>query len=115
MNGVCTKCGLPQELCVCEIIAKESQHIKVYTVKRRFGKIYTLIEGFDSREINLRSVTKKLKAVLACGGTLKDGVIELQGDHRKNAVKQLTSLGFSEGTIEVKWNTSSGRNSSARR
>ena len=102
MNGICTICGLQKELCVCETIAKEQQRIKVYATRRRFGKLYTLIEGFDAREINLKNITKKLKSALACGGTLKEGVIELQGDHRQKAVKQLIALGFSQETIEVR-------------
>ena len=102
MNDVCTTCGLPQELCVCESIAREKQRIKVYTVKRKFGKIYTLLEGFDSKEIDLKDITKKLKSALACGGTLKESKIELQGEHRQKAAKQLVVLGFPSETIEMK-------------
>ena len=49
--------------------------------------MYTIIEGIDEKEINLKDLAKKLKAHLACGGTAKDGKIELQGEH-KTRVKE---------------------------
>lgn len=100
MSDVCYKCGLKKELCVCETIAKEGQEIKVRTIKKRFGKLATLIEGIDGRDINLKDLTKKLKVKLACGGTFKDGVIELQGDHIKQVMSELEKLGFAKETIK---------------
>ena len=93
MSEVCHKCGLPKDLCVCETIAKEEQQIKVRVVKRRFGKLMTLVEGFDS-DIKLKEITKSLKSKLACGGTLKNKVIELQGDHREKVKQELEKIGF---------------------
>jgi len=58
----------------------------------------TLISGFQG--IDLKTVAKGLKQELACGGTIKDSTVELQGDHSKNAKKALIKLGFSEDTIE---------------
>ncbi len=101
MNTICPKCGLPQELCVCEIIAKEEQRIKVRGAKRKFGKITTMIEGIDEKQIDLKEVAKKLKSRLACGGTVKHNVIELQGDHRSSIKQELIKLGFAEETIDV--------------
>ena len=102
MDSVCQKCGLPKDLCVCETIAKESQKIRIRTVKRRYGKISTIIEGIDQKDIDVKDLTKKLKSELACGGTHKDYTIELQGDHRQKAKAILARSGFSEGQIEVK-------------
>ena len=39
MSDICPKCGLPKELCVCDIIAKETQKITVKIEKKKFGKI----------------------------------------------------------------------------
>jgi len=102
MSEICTTCGLPKELCVCETIAKESQKIQVYTIKRKFGKIYTLVEGIDSKDIDIKDITKKLKSQLACGGTFKDGKIELQGQHTGTIRDVLVKLGFAPETVEIR-------------
>src|SRR5664280_2374507 len=68
---VCEICGLPEELCVCEEIAREIQKVKVYTVRRRFGKLMTIVEGIDEHDIDIKELTKELKAKCACGGTAK--------------------------------------------
>ena len=91
MSKICTICGLNEELCVCEIIAKESQKILVYIENKKFSKNYTIIEGLDKKEIDLKELSKKLKSEFACGGTIKDGKIELQGDH-KNYQKRAKSF-----------------------
>jgi len=96
---ICPKCGLPLQACVCKEIAKKEQKIKVRTDKRRYGKIITLIEGLSS-DVDLKDTAKKLKSALACGGTVKNNIIELQGDHRKKVKKALAKLGFPEETIE---------------
>lgn len=100
--NICQKCGLPKELCVCESIAKESQRIKVYTEKKKFGKLCTMVEGIDPKSINMRDVVRTLKAELACGGTFKEGRIELQGEHRQKAKNVLVKLGFAPETIELR-------------
>lgn len=102
MNEVCPKCGLPKDLCVCEIIAKEEQQIEIKIVKRKFGKIITTVEGIADKSIDLKEVTKALKSKLACGGTFKEGVIELQGNHAGKVKQYLIELGFPENTIKVK-------------
>ncbi len=99
---ICNKCGLPKELCACETIAKESQKIKVYLDKKKFGKIYTIVEGIDEKEIDMKDIAKKLKNYFACGGTYKDGKIELQGDHKNNMKKFLIQVGFAPETIEIR-------------
>ena len=90
--------GLPTETDVFEEIAKSEQHIKVSTDKRRYGKIITLVSGFD-KTVDLKGTAKSLKAKLACGGTVKDGVIELQGNHLKQVRPILVNLGFPEDSI----------------
>lgn len=97
---ICPKCGLPKEACVCEEIAKEKQKIKVYTEKKRYGKIVTMIKGIDSKSVDIKNLAKELKSELACGGTVKDNEVELQGEHTKKVRAKLVALGFSEDSIE---------------
>jgi translation initiation factor 1 len=101
MSEICQICGLPKDLCVCETIAKETQKIVVRVVKKKFNKIYTAIGGIDTKEIDIKEVTKKLKNKFACGGTAKNGVIELQGNHRAGIKDYLVQLGFLAETIDV--------------
>jgi len=90
--------GLPDEAGVFEEIAKGEQKITVSTVSRRYGKIITLVSGFDS-SFDVKGTAKTLKEKLACGGTVKDGVIELQGNHKKQVKPLLVNLGFPEDAI----------------
>ena len=92
------KTGLPIEAIVWEDLAKSEQKIKVSLGTRRYGKKITIVSGFD-KDIDVKAIAKSLKSVLACGGTVKDGKIELQGDHRKNVRKALVKLGFAEDSI----------------
>ena len=97
--SICPKCGLPLQACVCEEITKTEQRIHVRTEKKKFGKIATVISGFQG--VDLKSIAKDLKHELACGGTVKDKEIELQGDHTRNAKQALVKLGFSPNLIDV--------------
>lgn len=101
MAEVCPKCGLPKELCACQAIDKEKQNIRIYTEEKSFKKKMTVIEGIDSDQIDLKGLSKKLKTKLACGGTIKDGKLELQGDHKKRAKELLKEEGFPENIIQV--------------
>ena len=100
MVGVCNQCGLPEDLCVCEAIAREQQKITVAIEKRKFGKKYTVISGIK-KEANINEIFKDLKSKFACGGTAKTGQIELQGDHKSRMKAALVDLGFPEETIEI--------------
>ncbi|MGC8699707.1 MAG: stress response translation initiation inhibitor YciH [Candidatus Micrarchaeia archaeon] len=100
MSEICPKCGLPKELCVCDILEREtSRKIKVYAEKKKFQKYMTIVEGLNGEE--LERVTKSLKSMLACGGTFKNGVIELQGMHKEEVKKALIKLGYPEESIDV--------------
>ena len=102
-DELCLTCGLPKDLCVCEEIAKEEQLIRVFLEKRRYGKNYTLVTGIDPNEVDLGALAKKLKSKLACGGTYKEGRIELQGDHRYKIKAILEDSGFAASNIEVQF------------
>ena len=95
---ICPKCGLPEQACVCEQIVKSSQRIQVSTDKKRYGKIVTIVSGFEN-SVDVKKIAKSLKNELACGGTYKGGIIELQGDHTKKIRESLIKLGFEEESI----------------
>ena len=63
-------------------------------------RISTVVDGIG-KESDPSKITKILKSKLACGGTLKQGKIELQGDHRAKVKKILIQNGFAEEKIEV--------------
>lgn len=95
----CPKCGLPPELCVCDEMTRRGQKIRVRADKRSYGKVVTLVDGFDNVDID--KIAKDLKKKLACGGTSKNNIIELQGDHTNKVKNVLMDLGFSEDMIYV--------------
>ncbi len=91
---ICDTCGLPDEICVCEDIAREQQEIRITVDSRRYGKKMTIVEGIADSSIDIDSLLSQLKSRCACGGTIKEGNIELQGDHSKKVVEVLDTLGF---------------------
>lgn len=100
MSDICPKCGLPKELCVCDVLDKEIEsRIKVYVKKSKFNKVVTMIEGLNSGDID--NALKGLKRTLACGGTAKDSVIELQGNHKLKVKGVLIKMGYKDTSIDV--------------
>lgn len=61
--------------------------------KGRKGKGVTLIKGLALDEAALTALAKQLKASCGSGGTVKDGVIEIQGDHVETVMARLTQAG----------------------
>ncbi len=94
MSNICPKCGLPKEICVCEEIAREQQNITIAIDRRRYGKMMTIVDGLNPHDLDLSSLISNLKSICACGGTIKDGKIELQGDHRSKVKDALEKMGF---------------------
>jgi len=99
MGELCQVCGLPKELCACENIAREQQLIVISSQKRRYGKLVTIVEGIDANDINIDELARTLKTKCASGGTVKEGRIELQGEHRKKVEQVMKDMGFQ---VEVK-------------
>ena len=94
MASICNLCGLPEELCICQEIAKEQQKAIISTVRRRYGKMVTIVEGIEDTAIDINKLAKTLKSSCASGGTVKGRVIELQGEHKKRVAKVLTQNGY---------------------
>jgi len=92
--------GLPKELGVFEEIEKQTKaELKVYTTSKRFKKLVTVVEGL--KESELHAVAKELKRKLACGGTAKNGMVILQGDHLGKVTEFLAKLGYPKEVIKT--------------
>ena len=101
MADICPKCGLPLEICACEALMKEeASRIKVYSTKKRFGKLVTIIEGLSSGD--LVKTAKELKKKLACGGSAKENYVVLQGDHKERVRQILIGMGYNAKSIDVR-------------
>ena len=99
-ESTCPKCGMPEDLCVCDSIAKGEQKITVKLDTRSFGKEMTVVEGLED-EVDLEELASTLKSKLACGGTAKNGQIQLQGDHTRRIKDALKEEGFSPDQIQI--------------
>ncbi len=96
LDSICA--GLPPEL--CQQLEAESQVIKIKVEKRKVGRVVTVIEGIDSKMFDLKKLASYLKSKLAAGGTVKNGRIEIQGDHRHKIKKILVDeFGFRSENI----------------
>ncbi len=62
--------------------------------KGRAGKGVTLVKGLPLGLAELTALGKQLKAACGSGGTVKDGVIEVQGDHVERVMAALTTHGY---------------------
>jgi translation initiation factor 1 len=62
--------------------------------KRRAGKVVTVISGLRHDPATLTALLKTLKQQCGAGGTVKDGEIEIQGDHRERVARILAGLGY---------------------
>ena len=70
------------------------QVLRVRMEKRRYGKPVTIVEGFDLPDAEVQSIASELKSSMGTGGTVDDGRIELQGDHRGRVPDLLRARGF---------------------
>ena len=78
-----------------EPAAKAQQRVRVQRTKAgKGGKLVTAITGLEAPEAELKALLKQLKAHAGTGGTLKDGVIELQGDQVAPALAALEKAGY---------------------
>ena len=80
---------------------KSETHLIVRVEFRRWGKPVTIVQGLPKTGRSLVEVAHRLKERLATGGTAKEGVIMLQGDHRARIKDELVKLGFPDDHIEV--------------
>jgi len=95
---VCPKCRLPTSKCRCGKEEPAPPGDGIARVRRetkgRGGKTVTTVSGVPLGGEALRYLASDLKRRCGTGGTAKDGVIEIQGDHRETIVAELTRRGF---------------------
>jgi translation initiation factor 1 len=98
---LCPGCGEALDQCRCKEIADESRLTQLDGVVRirretsgRKGKGVTTLSGIPLKESELKALLKKLKQACGTGGALKEGVVEIQGDHRDKLKTLLEKEGF---------------------
>lgn len=95
---VCPRCGRPVDACICKKKAAPVKGDGVVRIMRdskgRKGKTVTLVTGLTLDENGLRALLTDLKRKCGSGGALKDGVLEIQGDHRDTIFAELKARGY---------------------
>ena len=92
----CPGCRQPVAKCVCRLpqVAKGDGIVRVSReTKGRGGKAVTLVRGVALPPDALAALGKELRTACGCGGTVKDGVIEVQGDHCDRVIAALQARG----------------------
>ncbi len=98
----CERCGKPESDCGCPALppaapvrlAPQDQTARLRLEKRAKGKLVTVVGGLDPEGNDLADLASRLKSRCGAGGTVKDGLIELQGDHLDSADQALKALGY---------------------
>lgn len=95
---MCPTCRQPLKQCVCKankVVPTGDGVVRVSReTKGRGGKAVTLVRGLALDEAALGSLGKQLRTACGSGGTVKDGVIEVQGDHCGRVMELLQAQGF---------------------
>jgi translation initiation factor 1 len=94
---MCPACRHPLSACLCKA-AKAPAGDGVVRVSReskgRGGKTVTLVRGLALDDAALTALGKRLRSACGSGGTVKDGVLEVQGDHTERVIALLQAEGF---------------------
>ena len=94
----CNTCGESLAKCKCGQKTATPGGDGIVRVQRetkgRKGKGVTLARGIPLEDEALKKLARKLKSMCGSGGTVKDGVIEIQGDHRDRLVEVLQKEGY---------------------
>ncbi|MBK8073808.1 MAG: translation initiation factor Sui1 [Ramlibacter sp.] len=95
---MCPGCRQPVAQCTCKAAAPVPAGDGVVRVQRevkgRGGKAVTLVRGLPLDATALAALGKQLKAACGSGGTVKDGVVEVQGDHVERVMALLAAQGY---------------------
>lgn len=78
-----------------QTIPKEQQKLRVQLdTKQRAGKVVTLVSGFVGTEEDLEALGKQIKTKCGTGGSVKDGLIMVQGDYKEKIIAWLRDWGY---------------------
>jgi translation initiation factor 1 len=77
-----------------ETPSPDKQTLRIWLERGKGGKETTAVKGFQGSDTELESLAKLLKNKCAAGGSAKDGIILVQGDHREKVLKLLLELGY---------------------
>ena len=95
---MCPGCRQPVAQCTCKAAAPVPAGDGVVRVQRevkgRGGKAVTLVRGLPLDATALAALGTQLKAACGSGGTVKDGVVEVQGDHVERVMALLAAQGY---------------------
>ena len=95
---MCPTCGKPAAHCICRKSDTSRIGDGVVRISRstkgRKGKGVTVISGIPLAHDSLLKLAQKLKRSCASGGTVKEGVIEIQGDFRDKVMEELRKAGY---------------------
>jgi len=96
---LCPKCGKAVAQCICRELQKQTPqgngNVRVgRATAGRKGNGVTTVSGLPLNVDALEDLARKFKARCGGGGTVKDGVIEIQGEHRDVLVEELKKLGY---------------------
>ena len=100
LGELCPACSQPKKKCICQQLKKSTipEGDGIVRVSRetqgRNGKCVSIISGVLLDAPKLKELATKLKKQCGTGGTIKNGLIEIQGDHRSTLVAALTRMGF---------------------
>src|SRR6185369_17521933 len=90
---MCPACRRPVAQCTCAQTRPAAPSDDIMRVSRetkgRGGKAVTLVKGLQLDAAGLAALGRQLKAACGSGGTVKDGVVEVQGDHCERAIELL--------------------------
>lgn len=77
-----------------ETVSASQQTLYISLERLKGGKVATIVDGFIGSDNDLQTLGKQLKSKCGVGGTVKDGIILLQGEHRDKVIQLLTTLGY---------------------
>jgi translation initiation factor 1 len=93
---ICPRCG--RYPCRCpkpKSLPPQQQMVSIQREKKgRGGKTVTVMRGLQLTEEDMKALSKQLKQACGTGGTVKEDVIEIQGDHRETIAERLRQLGY---------------------